>query len=93
MPFKKGESGNPQGKRPGTKNKNPEEIRKVIQSFIDRNFESLQLEYDKLDGEKKLFFIEKLLKHVLPRPLNELERLTDNQLDELIKRLKNNSDE
>jgi hypothetical protein len=81
------------GRKKGARNKTPEQIRKVIQSFIDRNFDSLQAEFNKLDAEKKLFFIEKLLKHVLPKPLNELERLTDEQLDELIKRLKNNSDE
>ncbi len=89
MGFKKGHSGNPQGRRKGAKGRTPEELRKALQSFIDRNFENLQQEFDSLDAEKKLLFMEKLLRHILPRPLNELDRLTDEQLDELIKRLKN----
>jgi hypothetical protein len=50
--------------------------------------ETLQADFDLLEPKDRLNFIDRLLKHVLPAPLQELERLTDEQLDELINRLK-----
>ncbi len=60
----------------------------MVQNFIDTNIETLQADFDQLEAKDRLTFIEHLLKHVLPAPLQDLERLTDEQLDELIERLK-----
>lgn len=76
------------GRAKGKANKTTEEIRALIQSFIETNAGTLQANYNKLSEDKKLIFFEKMLSHVLPKPLDELQRLTDDQLDELIKRLK-----
>jgi hypothetical protein len=76
------------GRKKGKANKTTEEIRALIQSFIETNAGTLQANYNKLSDDKKLIFFEKMLGHVLPKPLDELQRLTDEQLDELIKRLK-----
>ena len=54
-----------------------------------RNFETLQSDFDKLEAKDRLLFMERLIRHILPNPLHELERLTDQQLDEIISRLKN----
>ncbi|MGE0089436.1 MAG: hypothetical protein AB7S50_08195 [Bacteroidales bacterium] len=93
MGQKKGHTGNPNGRPKGSRNKTPEEIRLLIQSFIDNNLKTLQSDFEALEPSKRLDFIEKLLKHILPKPLNELERLTDEQLDELIERLKKGKNE
>jgi hypothetical protein len=93
MPFEKGTSGNPGGRKRGSRNKSPEQIRSLFQTFINRNIQGLQADYDCMEPRDRLAFIEKLTKYVLPRPLNELERLTDEQLDELLNRLKQGSND
>jgi len=85
---KKGTVNNPKGRPKGTPNKSTDELRTLLQNFIDDNMETLQADFDKLEPKDRLNFIDRLLKHVLPAPLQELERLTDEQLDELITRLK-----
>lgn len=76
------------GRKKGTPNRSTDELRNLLQSFINTNMETLQTDYDKLEPKDRLNFINSLLRHVLPAPLQELERLTDEQLDELINRLK-----
>lgn len=78
------------GRKPGTVNRSTDELRSLLQSFIDENMETMQADYDALDSRDRLNFIERLLKHVLPAPLQELEKLTDEQLDLLIQKLKSN---
>ena len=76
------------GRKAGTPNKSTNELRLLVQDFIEHNWHTLQKSFDKLEDKDKLNFIEKLLKHTLPAPLTELERLTDEQLDALIHKLK-----
>ena len=76
------------GRKQGTANRSTDELRNLLQSFIDTNMKTLQADYNKLEPKDRLNFINSLLRHVLPAPLQELERLTDEQLDELIERLK-----
>lgn len=93
MPFKKGESGNPKGKPKGAKNRTSEEIRALLLEFIDCNIETMQLEFNKLDGKDKLLFIEKLLKHILPPMVVSLNQLTEMDLDRLIEKLRSEQNE
>jgi len=86
--FKPGTSGNPKGRRRGTPNKSTEELRELLKNFFELNFETLQSDFDQLEPKDRLNFLLNLLKHVLPAPVHELERLTDSQLDEIISRLK-----
>jgi len=67
MPFEPGTSGNPEGRKPGTPNKTTAEIRLLIQSFIENNLPKLQADFDMLDPQERLMFIERLLKYILPR--------------------------
>ncbi len=89
MPFKPGISGNPKGKPAGTKSKTTIEIRELFQMFLGNNVETMQANFELLEPMQKLIFIEKIAKLVLPPPLM-LEKLTDEQLDQIIEKLKNN---
>lgn len=79
------------GRKKGVQNKTTNELRLLVQDFVESNWQTLQASFDALEDKDKLNFMDKLLRHVLPAPLTELERLTDSQLDELITKLKNNS--
>ena len=87
--FEKGDARiNRKGRKAGTPNKSTNELRMLVQDFIEHNWHTLQKSFDKLDDKDKLNFIEKLLKHTLPAPLTELERMTDAQLDAFIQKVK-----
>lgn len=88
--FKKGFDSrrNTKGRPKGSPNKSTDEVRAMLQAFIETNVEKLQSDFDKLEPKDRLSILERMLKHILPPPLNELEKLTDEQLDELITRLK-----
>jgi hypothetical protein len=88
---KKGTVNNPNGRPKGKANRTTDELRSLLAEFIDKNMGSLQADFDKLEAKDRLNFIERLLKHILPSPMGELERLSDEQLDELINRLKKNN--
>jgi hypothetical protein len=80
---------NPNGRPKGKPNRTTDELRGLFQSFIESNIETLQTDFDKLEPKDRLSFMERIAKLVLPAPLNELQRLTDDQLNELIYKLKN----
>jgi hypothetical protein len=87
MKFQKGHSGNPEGRKAGTPNRAPEEIRKFVQLFIERNLPRIQKDFDLMKPVEKLTFLNALLKHVLPAPVT-FDGLNDDQLDQLILFLK-----
>lgn len=89
MGLKKGQTNNREGRPKGIPNKTTDELRATVQAFIEDNIEKLQDNFDLLEPKEKLIFIEKMLKMVLPQPLNELEKLSEEQLDQLIIKLKN----
>lgn len=86
--FKPGISGNPSGRPKGSKNKSTAKIRSLVMDFVHENLPGLQARFDVMPPVKQFEALIALLKLVLPRPLTELELLSDAQLDELINRLK-----
>lgn len=67
MPHKKGVTNNPNGRPTGKPNKVTKELRELMQSFIETNFQDLQKEYDKLEGLDKFKAMDKFMQYVLPK--------------------------
>ena len=74
--FKKGESGNPKGKPPGTVNKVNQEIRERINLFLDENFDTVQTDLLKLEPRERVKFYIDLLGFGLPK-LRQTELKTE----------------
>ena len=86
--FKPGISGNPAGRPKGGRNRSTEQLRDVLRRFIDENIDSLQDEFKHLEPKEKFAAINQMLRHCMPPPMDELMRLSDEDLDRLIERLK-----
>jgi hypothetical protein len=67
MPFKKGISGNPNGRKAGSPNKITKEVRTALKDFIETNTDNLQVLFDELDAKQKLQFYADLLPYVVPK--------------------------
>ena len=88
--FKAGNSGRP----PGSRNKVQSDIREKITQFISTNLKGMQAEYDQLEAKDRLAFLEKLLNFSVPKlqavsSTISFEDMTEEQLDQIIARLKN----
>ena len=64
--FKPGQSGNPSGRPAGSPNRTTEEVRKLLQTFIEGKLPELETIWQALDAKEKISFIDRLLKHCLP---------------------------
>jgi hypothetical protein len=100
MPFEKNDPRINKGGRPtGQPNRTTEQLRKAVQSFLDRNIDTLQADFDLLEPKDRLTFIDRLLKHVLPSLQSitletDLSKLSDEQIGHIVtKLLKPNDDE
>lgn len=60
--FKAGEGGRPKG----AKNKVTIEVKEFLSNFLNENLSTLQEDFDNLESKERLYFIEKLLKYVVP---------------------------
>ena len=73
-------------------NKARKELKEKITMFLVDNFEAMQEEFEKLEGKEKVQFYCALLPYGLakmkPEPEIILERLTDEEIDEIYEKLK-----
>ena len=72
MAFKKGKSGNPSGRPPGSKDKKSEKLRKWLVDLVENRRASLIDDLDVVDPATRLNFIAKILPYILPK-LNAVE--------------------
>ncbi|HTO15197.1 MAG TPA: hypothetical protein VLZ83_05485 [Edaphocola sp.] len=87
----KGKTNNPNGRPKGSKNKVTKNLQGIIKSFLEKNADDLQTEFEKLEPRDKLLFFEKLLKFAIPtQQQNQVnfEKLSDEDLDIIIDNLK-----
>lgn len=90
---KKGITNNPNGRKKGVPNKSTNELRGLLQNFIEQNIEQLQADFNNLEPYQKLTILEKYLKFVLPPIINDLSQLSERDLDILIEKLKRENNE
>lgn len=93
MGLPKGRTNNPNGRPEGSENKITADLRRGISNFLSENWERMQKDFDSLEPKERLAFYEKLLQYGLPRLqsthlTNDLDGLTDEQLDYVIDDLK-----
>ncbi len=89
MPFKKGKSGNPEGRNKGAKNRTTEEVRQSLLRLLDDNLDKLQEDIDNLKGKDRVSLLINLAKHIVPQAINP-EKLTEDQLQQIISYLREN---
>lgn len=72
---KKGHTNNPNGRPKGVPNKTTNELRGLLQSFIEQNLEQIQADYEGLEPYQRLTILERLLKFVLPPMITDLSQI------------------
>lgn len=94
MAFKKGQSGNPGGRPKGAANKVTNQLRETITAFLGENFEKVKKDYAKLTPAMRIRMYLELLQYGVPKLQSvqietEFDRLTDEQLQEIVDDLTN----
>ena len=98
MAFKKGNSGNPSGRPKGSTNKTGGQLRELISGFLENRFQDVVTGFEEMEAKDKIKVYTDLLQYGLPKlqAVNNtigFEQMTEDQLDEIIERLKQNKDE
>lgn len=98
MGLKKGTTNNPNGRPKGTPNRVTKDLRKWVTNFIESQTDQIQQDWQQLEPKDRITLFEKLLKYSLPTLqatslTTDFEKLTDEQLDQIINELQKQSNE
>ena len=93
MGLKKGMTNNATGRPKGTKNKISNDLRQSISDFLNLNFKTIETDFKKLNPRDRVKFYTDLLQFAVPKLQNtsldiDFERMDEDQMDEIIERLK-----
>jgi hypothetical protein len=89
MPFKPGQSGNPEGRPKGTKNKNTKIVRQAFQQLTENNLENMSIWLSQVASEdpaKAMDLMLRLSEYIIPK-LARTE-VTGNDGEDLFKNIK-----
>lgn len=91
MPFKKGNSGNPIGRKPGTPNQVTGDLRQRIQKLLEGNFDKLEADIMGLEPKERINAFAKLLEFAVPKlqrteTIIDLSKLSDYEIDALFQK-------
>jgi len=84
MAFAKGQSGNPSGKAPGTRNKVGERLRNAISDLLESRWEQLVTDIDSLEPKDRVRLCSDLLAYVVTKPEPEHRQLSDEDKIEIL---------
>ena len=85
MPHRKGVTNNPYGRPKGIANKSTQEMRAVLQEFVERNIENLQAEFDQLDSAERLRVLERFMQYLMPRYASiQVTPIEDRKIEPLV---------
>ena len=83
MPFKKGKSGNPNGRPAGKQNKATVDLRGKVNKLVTDNFEQLQADLAELEPRDRVKFYIDLLQYSLPKLQSTHATIEDNDAQPL----------
>jgi hypothetical protein len=80
------------GRQKGSLNRTTTEVQKALLKLLDDNLDKLQIDIDSMKGKDRASLIISLAKHCTPPALNP-EKLTEEQLQQIIEYLKKQHNE
>lgn len=97
MAQQKGHTGNPNGRPKGSTNKITKDTREWLAKIIAKNRKQVEQDLAALEPKDRLLVLEKFMQYTTPKMQSvaatiELERLNDEQLDNVIENLTANID-
>lgn len=90
--FKKGQSGNPSGRGKGAKGRTTEQVRQILLKILDDNLDSLRSDLKGMKGKDRATILISLAKHLTP-PALSIDKLTEDQMQQIIDYLKQQQNE
>lgn len=95
MAQPKGKTGNPNGRPKGSPNKVTSSVKSWISQLLDDNREQIKKDFKKLEPKDRIAMFERLMQYVTPKMGSveakiDLNELSENQIDEIIKNINEN---
>ncbi len=91
MKYQKGQSGNPQGRPKGAKNKVKSKLLDAISSIIEDNIERLQEDLDSLEPQDRVKALTNLIGYIIPKQQAVKADVTDEREQIIITNLSSES--